>query len=158
VQPGGTATSDRHSARHRSEGSGPARPGLDASTTAAPGTEPRLRARRAQPDPHNPLRHYPCRDPALSRDRSRPAAALALLLGCFITFSPDGQRVAVEGPDHQVQLWPLPKPPASMREMELRTWVALAARRSAQGNVEPIPAAEWRRLAEELRRLETAGK
>jgi WD40 repeat protein len=49
--------------------------------------------------------------------------------------------------------WPLPVIPTLLREMELRTWLAVAARLNPQGIVEAIPWQEWQRLAAELREL-----
>jgi hypothetical protein len=44
--------------------------------------------------------------------------------------------------------------PSGLREMELRTWVTVGARLTAQGTVEAIPWHEWQGLREELRALE----
>jgi eukaryotic-like serine/threonine-protein kinase len=70
-----------------------------------------------------------------------------------VAFSPDGKLLAAaEG--RNVYRWRLPREPAELREMQLRTWVELAARQNAQGEVEAVPWQEWRVLREELRGLE----
>jgi hypothetical protein len=67
-----------------------------------------------------------------------------------VAFSPDGRLLAT-GSLGGAWLWPLPPAPASLREMELRTWVALGARLDAQGVAEVIPWQEWQQLRAVLR-------
>jgi WD40 repeat protein len=88
-----------------------------------------------------------------------------------VELSPDGGRLVTASWDGTARLWatsrspsPVLSPsrpnadraalPAGMREMELRTWVTVGARLTAQGTVEAIPWHEWQGLREELRALE----
>ena len=72
-------------------------------------------------------------------------------------FSSDGRRLVAAFHDGQIRHWDMPEAPATAREMQLRTWVGLAARMSDQGVVEPIPWEEWRRLRAELEALRASG-
>jgi WD40 repeat protein len=75
-----------------------------------------------------------------------------------LAISPDSRRL-VAATGTVAQLWRIPQPPNNLREMELRTWVALGARLSPQGVVESIPWQEWLGLRDELqhRRAVSAG-
>ena len=53
-----------------------------------------------------------------------------------IAFSPDG-RFLVTGSEGATRIWRLPQIPDSLHEMELRTWIALAAR-NYSGRIGPI--------------------
>jgi WD40 repeat protein len=72
-----------------------------------------------------------------------------------VAISPDGKLLATAAGDGTTQMWRLPALPASPREMELRTWVALGARLDAQGVAAAIPWHEWRTFREELRSIDT---
>jgi WD40 repeat protein len=88
-----------------------------------------------------------------------------------VGFRPEGRRLVTASWDGTARLWatsrspsPVLSPsrpdaaraarPSGLREMELRTWVTVGARLTAQGAVEAIPWQEWQRLREELRALE----
>jgi WD40 repeat protein len=72
--------------------------------------------------------------------------------GGSVTFSPNGKLLATASAVSAAVLWPVPSAPADLREMELRTWVALGARLDAAGGVEAIPWQEWQQLRDELHR------
>ena len=70
-----------------------------------------------------------------------------------IAFSPDGRWLGTVGATH-LRLWPLPKAALSLREMELRTWLATGVRLNDQGAWQSIPGPEWHVLRRELQGLE----
>jgi len=70
-----------------------------------------------------------------------------------VEFSSDGSVVATAS-DDGLRLWPLPSAPSSLREMELRTWLKVGARRKGEGAHEVIPWQERQRFRGELEELE----
>jgi eukaryotic-like serine/threonine-protein kinase len=64
-------------------------------------------------------------------------------------FSPDGTWLKVR-PHGREMLWRLPTPPADLRDMAQRTWLAVGARLDANGIAEAIPGPEWRSLRARL--------
>ena len=71
-----------------------------------------------------------------------------------VEFSPDGRLLAVGCHDSATRVWRLPDVPHSLREMELITWTAFAARLDANSVPEGIPADEWRKMKGELAALD----
>ncbi|MHC4664420.1 MAG: protein kinase domain-containing protein [Planctomycetota bacterium] len=69
------------------------------------------------------------------------------------SFSSDGTLLVRRLPEGKARVWRLPAAPTHLREMQLRTWVALGAERNEQGEVEAISWREWQKLREELRSL-----
>jgi WD40 repeat protein/serine/threonine protein kinase len=67
-----------------------------------------------------------------------------------LAFSADGKLLVSVGHDESALLYRLWTVPATLREIELRTCVALGARENDQGVAEPIPWTQWRRLRDEL--------
>jgi WD40 repeat protein/serine/threonine protein kinase len=134
-------TGQRHGPplRHRGEVWGVAfRPDGKQLATASGDSTVRLWDLTAGPTTHSfPLRH------------ASPVMAVA--------FSPDGKLLASACRDGTARLWRLPRLPADLREMQLRTWVALGARHGADGEVEAIPWHEWQELREDLRFREQQG-
>jgi WD40 repeat protein/serine/threonine protein kinase len=53
-------------------------------------------------------------------------------------------------PDGKARVWRLPEVPSELREMQLRTWVALGARLNDQGQAIPIKWEQWRGLRDDL--------
>ncbi len=70
-----------------------------------------------------------------------------------VTFCPDGRWLGTVGATH-LRLWPLSKSELSLREMELRTWVATGARLDPQSGWQSISGTEWHALRGELITLE----
>jgi WD40 repeat protein/serine/threonine protein kinase/tetratricopeptide (TPR) repeat protein len=71
-----------------------------------------------------------------------------------VAFSPGGGLLAT-GSEFDSTAWVgnLP-PPSDLREMQLRTWLALGVRHDPNGNVHTIGWQEWPRLREELKHLQ----
>ena len=67
------------------------------------------------------------------------------------SFGTDGAILVRKLPEGKAHLWHLPLPPTDLREMQLRTWVALRAQHNEQGEVTAIPSDQWEKLREELR-------
>ncbi len=63
----------------------------------------------------------------------------------WVAFSADG-RLLLYGAGSTVRLQPLPRPPASLAEMERRTWIALAARYGPRRRLQATRWQEWRSL------------
>jgi WD40 repeat protein/DNA-directed RNA polymerase subunit RPC12/RpoP len=79
-------------------------------------------------------------------------------VGTAVAFSPDGTLLATASFDQTARIWRVPRLLTDLREMELRTWVALGARLNEQGFPEVIPWQEWQRLRNELANLERSGR
>jgi len=70
-----------------------------------------------------------------------------------LDFSSDSRLLATAS-DDGLRLWTIPSPPASLREMELRTWLKVGARRKGEGAHEVNPWEERQKFREELKQLE----
>jgi WD40 repeat protein len=68
-------------------------------------------------------------------------------------FSPEEKLPASSASEAAEPVARRPMASTHLREMELRTWVALGSRLNAQGDVEAIPWQEWRGFREELQAL-----
>ena len=66
------------------------------------------------------------------------------------SFSSDGTLLVGRLADRTARVWRLPAAPADLREMQLRTWVALGAQRNEQGEAKAILHQQWQKLREEL--------
>lgn len=86
--------------------------------------------------------------PEVNAGRPDPDAAATAIAGVTGP-APDSASGTAGG-------WRLPAVPAHLREMELRTWLAVAARLNVQGVAEVIPWQEWQSLAAELCELRAA--
>jgi WD40 repeat protein/tetratricopeptide (TPR) repeat protein len=72
-----------------------------------------------------------------------------------VAFSSDGRLLATGSEiDSTAWICRLPAPPRELREMQLRTWLALGARHDPDGDVQTIGWEEWPRLREELQHLQ----
>ena len=69
-----------------------------------------------------------------------------------LAFDRSGQLLATASYDGSVQLLRFPKVPQSLREAELRTWVALGDRLNELGTFEPVPWREWQAMRDKLLR------
>jgi len=69
------------------------------------------------------------------------------------SFSIDGTLLVRMLPEGKARVWRVPEAPTDLREMQVRTWVALGAQRNDQGEVTAIPWEQWQALREELRSL-----
>jgi tetratricopeptide (TPR) repeat protein len=67
-----------------------------------------------------------------------------------IAFDPRERHFAVAMQDGQVLVYPMPKPPIGLREMELRTWLALGAMRTSSGSLKALTPGDMRRIRREL--------
>ena len=63
-----------------------------------------------------------------------------------IVFTPDGEILFTGGSSGEGFRWRLPVPPASENEMKRRTEATTGLRTGADGQIERIPASEWRKL------------
>jgi WD40 repeat protein len=72
-----------------------------------------------------------------------------------LVFAADGNSLLSVGLEESYlyRLWTVP---SSLREIELRTWLAIAARINDQGVMEPIAWSEWQRLRDELATMSPA--
>jgi WD40 repeat protein len=72
-----------------------------------------------------------------------------------LVFAADGNSLLSVGREESFlyRLWTVP---FSLREIELRTWLAIAARINDQGVMEPIAWSEWQRLRDELATMSPA--
>ena len=68
---------------------------------------------------------------------------------CVLGFTPDGAWLRVRVNNHEA-LWPLPRPPADLRDMARQTWRTLGARLDADGILETISGPEWRSLRNQI--------
>ncbi len=68
-----------------------------------------------------------------------------------VSFNPEGNRLATGSKDGTIRIWPLPEVPDSLREMQLRTWIALGIRRDDNGRETAITPQDWWELRRELR-------
>jgi tetratricopeptide (TPR) repeat protein len=73
------------------------------------------------------------------------------------SFSSDGTILVRELPEEKTRVWHLPTAPTDLREMELRTWVALDAQRNEKGEEIAISWQQWQKFREELRLYEVRG-
>jgi eukaryotic-like serine/threonine-protein kinase len=70
--------------------------------------------------------------------------------GGLLALDASGKHLAVGLPGRgMVRLFHLPEPPATTREMQLQTWVALGTR-AERGEYQAIPVEEWQALRDEL--------
>jgi WD40 repeat protein/serine/threonine protein kinase/tetratricopeptide (TPR) repeat protein len=69
------------------------------------------------------------------------------LLGSFRS---DGTIMVDSSGDGTAQVWRLPEPTTNLREMQLRTWVAVGAKSSSDGQVVPVSRDEWLKFRDEL--------
>jgi len=67
-----------------------------------------------------------------------------------IILTPDGEHLFTGGNSGAALRWRLPVPPASLEEMERRTWATTGLRSVGEG-YERLPRAEWRALRAEAR-------
>jgi WD40 repeat protein len=66
------------------------------------------------------------------------------------SFSSAGEIIVSKSRDGTAHVWRVPVPPTNLREVQLRTWVALGAQHDRQGQIIPIPWDQWQKLHEEL--------
>jgi WD40 repeat protein/serine/threonine protein kinase len=67
------------------------------------------------------------------------------------SFTSDGMILVDKSGDGSVRIWRLPAVPVDLREMEVRTWVAIVAKKQPDGEAVDIQQPEWRKLRDELR-------
>jgi WD40 repeat protein len=79
-----------------------------------------------------------------------PPAAVVRGRAALESFSTDGALLVRKLPEGKARVWRLPTAPTDLREMEIRTWVALGAQRNEQGEETTIPWQQWQKLREEL--------
>jgi tetratricopeptide (TPR) repeat protein len=66
------------------------------------------------------------------------------------SFSIDGTLLVKMLSDGKARIWRLPLAPKVVRQMQLRTWIALGAQYNEHGEVIAIPSQQWQMLREEL--------
>jgi WD40 repeat protein/serine/threonine protein kinase len=71
------------------------------------------------------------------------------------SFSSDGTLLVSTLVDGTARMWSPSLAPTDLREMQIRTWVALGAQRNQQGEITTIREREWQKLREELRSVST---
>jgi tetratricopeptide (TPR) repeat protein len=86
-----------------------------------------------------------------------PPAAAVRGRAALGSFTSDGTIMVRELAEGKARVWRLPTAPADLREMELRTWVALGAQRNEQGEVTAMPWQQWEEFREKLRLYEVWG-
>lgn len=74
------------------------------------------------------------------------------------SFSSDGTVLVRKLADGTARVWRVPAAPTDLREMELRTWIALGVQRNQQGEITTIGEADWQKLHQRLRAFETPSK
>jgi len=73
------------------------------------------------------------------------------------SFSSDGTLLVRRLADRTARVWRVPAAPTDLREMQVRSWVSLGARRDQQGEATLLPRGEWQKLHEELHAFEVRG-
>jgi WD40 repeat protein len=68
-----------------------------------------------------------------------------------IKFRRDGKILLKVLPEGKSYMWQLPKAPEESHKMQIRTWVALDAKREENGEVKIIPWQQWQKYREELK-------
>ena len=82
---------------------------------------------------------------------AHPSVELPQSVGTLsLALTADGRWLAIGQKDGMARLFRMPTVPATTREMQLRTWVALGTRVS-EGEFQAIAAEEWQALQRELR-------
>jgi WD40 repeat protein/tetratricopeptide (TPR) repeat protein len=79
-----------------------------------------------------------------------PPAAAVRGKAALESFSTDGALLVRELPEEKARVWRVPEAPTDLREMKLRTWVALGAQRNPQGEITTIQWQQWQVLREEM--------
>jgi len=64
----------------------------------------------------------------------------------------DGTSLVRKLAERKARVWRAPQAPAELREIQLRTWVALGAQHNEKGEVTAIPRQQWLKLREELQK------
>ncbi len=73
------------------------------------------------------------------------------------SFSADGTLPVRRSGHGGARVWRIPAAPADLREMQIRTWVALGAHRDQRRETAAIPWKQWQKLRQELRAFEVRG-
>ena len=66
------------------------------------------------------------------------------------SFSKNGTIIVSRYGEDTAQAWRLPEEPTDLQEMQLKTWIALGARRNSQGEATSIPSSNWSLYKQEL--------
>jgi WD40 repeat protein len=67
-------------------------------------------------------------------------------------FSTHGTIMIQMLPGARARVWRLPKKPTNLREMQLKTWIALGLQRNQQGELTMVQSGQWHRLRQALTR------
>ncbi len=70
--------------------------------------------------------------------------------GALESFRKDGTILFRILPEGKARVWRVPEAPADLREMQLRTWIALGAEHNKQGETTAIQWQKWQKLLKEL--------
>jgi WD40 repeat protein/serine/threonine protein kinase/tetratricopeptide (TPR) repeat protein len=73
------------------------------------------------------------------------------------SFTSDGTILVDRPGDGNKRIWRLPAAPADLREMQIRTWTAVSAKKTSDGDAANIQRDEWRQLCNELRVYKNRG-
>jgi WD40 repeat protein/serine/threonine protein kinase len=82
-----------------------------------------------------------------------PGHTFSARAGTLESFSKDGTLLVRRLPEKKARVWCLPLVPTDLREMQLRTWIAVGSQQNNQGVVTAIPWRQWQKLREELHSL-----